>query len=105
MKYLDQIEIISNNYEKFGVPKGTKGTIITAEIRNLCFECAVDCSVEILPIKIYDLKVIKSSNLLDDAILDALPQNNPHWWCKVEDGFILNLLGKKKNKIAYKFNS
>lgn len=38
-------------------------------------------------------------------ILDELPKNNPKWWCKVEDGFIVNLLGEKKNKIAYDYNS
>ena len=54
MKYLDEIEVTSNNYEKAGIPKGTKGTIIMPEIRNLSFECELNCLVEIHPIKICD---------------------------------------------------
>ena len=42
---------------------------------------------------------------LYEFILNDLPQNNPKWWCKVEDGYILNLLGEKKNKEPYKYHS
>lgn len=31
--------------------------------------------------------------------------NNPKWWCKVEDGYIMNLLGEKKNKISFAYDS
>lgn len=105
MKYLDEIEIISNNYEKAGIPKGTRGTIIMPEIRDLSFECELNCLVEIHPIKICDMKVTKVSNISDKIILNALPSNNPKWWCKVEDGFVKNLLGEKKNQIPFEYES
>ena len=54
---------------------------------------------------IKDLELIEEGIATDEMILDALPQNNPRWWCKVEDGYILNLLGEKKNKEPYKHNS
>ena len=97
MKYLDEIEIISNNYEKAGIPKGTRGTIIMPEIRDLSFECELNCLV--------DMKVTKVSNISDKIILNALPSNNPKWWCKVEDGFVKNLLGEKKNQIPFEYES
>lgn len=105
MKYLDEIEVITDNYEKFGIPKGAKGTIIMPEIRNQCFECELDCSVEIFPIKIKDLKVISESQIEDSIILNDLPTNEPKWWCKVEDGYIINLLGERKNKEQYNYDS
>ena len=47
----------------------------------------------------------KSTSVTDDDILEDLPQHDTRWWCKVEDGYILNLLGEKKNKEPYKYNS
>jgi len=35
----------------------------------------------------------------------SFPEKHKHQWCKVEEGFILNLEGKKKNTIAYDYNS
>ena len=59
-----------------------------------------------LPIKIEDLELVrKNPDISDESILDSLPANNPAWWCKVEDGYILNLLGNKKNKIPYDYDS
>ena len=52
-----------------------------------------------------DLKVVRSSDLNDEDILKDLPGHNPEWWCKVEDGYILNLKGERKNKIPYDYNS
>jgi len=37
--------------------------------------------------------------------LEDLPGNDPNWWCKVEDGYITNLKGERKNKIPYDYNS
>ncbi len=110
MKYLDRVKIISNEYEKFGIYYGDEGHILSAEIRDGKFEFfredpitfADDINAEI---KIEHLKLVKSSDITDNEILNALAGNNPNWWCKVEDGYILNLNGKKKNKIAYKYDS
>lgn len=56
-------------------------------------------------VKIEDLEEIEASKLTDAQILKNLPKKNPKWWCKVEDGYILNLLGERKNKIPYDYNS
>ena len=68
-------------------------------IRNNSFE------VEVLNMKEVETFVFGIEELTDDDILEDLPQNAPRWWCKVEDGYILNLLGEKKNKEPYKYNS
>ena len=52
-----------------------------------------------------DLEVVKSSDVGDEDILRDLLGHNPAWWCKVENGYILNLKREKKNKIPYEFNS
>ena len=45
-------------------------------------------------------------NLISNYFMTAdLPLNNPKCWCKVENGYILNLLGEKKNSIPYDYNS
>ena len=41
----------------------------------------------------------------DEMIYEELPSQDKRWWCKVEDGYIINLLGEKKNKEPYKYNS
>ena len=107
MKYLDSIKVITNKYEKEGIKKGTVGTIILPEIRNKCFECEIfDVSEhEIFLFKPNEIEVIKNSNITDIEILEVLPKNDPHWWCKVEDGYIKNLLGEKKNKIPFDYDS
>ena len=108
MKYLDEIEIITDKYEKEGIPKGTRGVIISSEIRGKDFLCElsnVSSYNELSSICIEDMVVIKEFNVDDKMILDDLPLNDPHWWCKVEDGYILNLLGERKNKIPYDYDS
>ena len=108
MKYLDSIIITTNKYEDIGITKGTKGAIILSAIRNNTFECElfnVPSKYKIWPINICDMIVEKSSNITDKQILEDLPKHDPHWWCKVENGFILNLLGEKKNKVAYNYNT
>ena len=108
MKYLDGIEITSDKYEKIGIPKGTRGAIVIPEIRGNTFECElfdVDEEVELHEIHVADMIVTRESTLTDAEIQEELPKQNPRWWCKVENGFIMNLLGEKKNKIPYDYNS
>ena len=38
-------------------------------------------------------------------LLKSLPEKYPNWWCKVEDGYIVNLEGDKLNKVPYDYNS
>ena len=111
MKWLDQVKVTvsKEKYEKEGVFKGTIGTIIFAWLRDNKFEVVFsnpDGSdyAEIL-IDVEDLELFKDNELSDEAILRDLPNHDPHWWCKVEDGYILNLLGERKNKIPYDFKS
>ena len=109
MKWLDEVRVLSDKYESEGVKKGDIGTIIFAWIRNLKYEVVFSDSdgrdyAEIL-IHVQDLEVVQSSDINDEDILEDLPAQNPAWWCKVEDGYILNLKGEKKNKIPYDYNS
>lgn len=126
MKFLDEVEVLVDRkeYNDNGIYKGMIGTIIDAEIRGNCFNIIfIDERVKehdfmiveenfltlkddiIYPIKVKDLKLVKENNCTDDKILEAIPLQNKHWWCKVENGYIINLLGEKKNKIPYDYNS
>lgn len=126
MKYLDKVKLLIDreNYSINGLKKGDIGRIIAAEIRDdellvcfidpLFFDKSVVWTDEtiyqtrddiITTIKIEDLEVIEESDLTDEDILKSLPSKDKRWWCKVENGFILNLLGEKKNKIPYNYNS
>ena len=51
------------------------------------------------------MKVLEESDYTDEELLEELPTPDPHWWCKVEDGYIINLLGERKNKIPYDYDS
>lgn len=111
MKYLDKVKLLIDRkeYNDEGVYKDAIGTIIEAEIRDNCFLVAFPAKEEwadiVITIEIKDLEFISSRNLSDEMILEALPKNNPDWWCKVEDGYILNLKGERKNKIPYDYDS
>lgn len=126
MKFLDDVKVIVDRkeYSEEGVHKGMIGTIIDAEIRFDCFHVAfIDERVQdkefmsieeniykleddiLCPIKIKDLKLIKDNKCSDEWILDAIPLHNKDWWCKVEDGYITNLKGERKNKIPYDYDS
>ncbi len=128
MKIYDDVRVIKDReeYAKEGVYKGMVGRIILAEIRSNKFmvnfideafalhkdepewfeehydELKDDINI---PIKIKDLELIKENWSTDDSILNELPANNPAWWCKVEGGYIMNLLGEKKNKVPYDYDS
>ena len=109
MKYLDSIVVTTNKYAQLGIKKGTKGAIVMPEIRNNTFECELfEVDEELYPIlsvNVSDLDVIQPSDITDKDILEDLPNQDPHWWCKVEDGYIMNLLGERKNKIPYDYDS
>lgn len=49
--------------------------------------------------------MVQECDATDEDIIEMIPLNNPEWWCKVEDGYIINLKGDRKNKIPYKYNS
>ena len=128
MKIYDDVMVINDKeeYKKDGVIKGMVGYISMPEIRDESFMvCFIDENFKkhendpswfdkhyheikddiFAVIKICDLKLIKDNRASDKMILDELPKHNPKWWCKVEDGYIMNLLGEKKNKIPYDYNS
>lgn len=125
MKFLDRVKVICDNkeYNKVGIFKNMEGTIIDAEIRDNCFNVVfIDERVKdkdfmskesnflslkddiLHPIKLYDLEVVEDNNCSDATILDSLPKNNPLWWCKVENGYIINLKGERKNKTPYDYD-
>ena len=128
MKLYDDVKVINDNeqYQKEGVYKGMIGYIVMAEIRSDCFYiCFIDENFEkhrddydwfrihiheikddiFCEIKIADLELVKDGGTTDEEILEELPKNDPRWWCKVENGYIMNLLGDKKNKIPYDYYS
>lgn len=109
MKWLDEVKVLTDKYRSEGVKKGAVGTIILSEIRSDKYEVVFSdkdgrdyAEIEIF---VGDLEVIKSSLVSDKDILEDLPGHDPAWWCKVEDGYILNLKGERKNKIPYDYNS
>lgn len=111
MKWLDTVRVTvsKEKYEKKGVFKGAIGTIILSEIRYNEFEVVFSNpdgkDYAEIEIDVSDLELVKDNKLSDESILEDLPKQNPRWWCKVEDGYILNLLGEKKNKIPYDYDS
>ncbi len=114
MKYMDKVRVIVSKpvYEREGISKGIEGIIIVPEIRNNKFliefftwdgEVADETTI---PIYVGDLELVEEDTLwTDEDIFRDLPSPDPHWWCKVEDGFIKNLLGECKNKIPYEYES
>lgn len=109
MKWLDEVKVLTDKYEREGVKKGAIGTIIMSEIRYNQYEVVFSDKdgkdYAMIEIFVGDLEVVKSSNMTDEDILEDLPGHNPNWWCKVEDGYILNLKGERKNKVPYDYNS
>ncbi len=109
MKWLDEVKVLTDKYESEGVKKGDVGTIIMSELRSNKYEVVFSNEYgrdyAMSEIFVGDLEVVRSSDISDEDILEDLPARNPEWWCKVEDGYILNLKGKRKNKIPYDYNS
>ena len=112
MKYFDKVKLLvdKGNYLKDNVHKGEIGTIWLPEIRDNFFYIAFETDdswnvYKYCLIKIEDLELVEDKKCPDEIILEELPKNDPRWWCKVEDGFIINLNGDKKNKIQYDYDS
>ena len=126
MKYLDRVKLIRDrkSYEANNVFKGMVGTIVDAEIRDRCFHVAfIDERVKdaefmsneenilkltddiFCVIKIEDLELVEDMKAPDEWILDSIPKHNKNWFCKVEDGYIVNLQGERLNKVPYDYNS
>lgn len=129
MKFLDKVKVVNlkKSYEKENIKLNEVGVIWEAEIRDNSFYVMFDNNSDekfynnfdekfdnekkdksffkYCIINIEDLELVEEGLADDNTILDALPQNNPNWWCKVEDGYILNLLGERKNKEPYKYNT
>lgn len=123
MKLLDEVRVINNNYVDKGILQGMVGTIIEADIRwNSFYVCFQDQRVYdkefmkiqgnifklnkdiCLGVKISDMEVVKESNIDNNEIYNNLPENHKDCWCKVEDGFIVNLKGEKKNIKPYHYS-
>ena len=100
------------------------GTIIDADIRwNRLYVCFQDQRVYdknfmadkenifklkddiCCAIKIDDLELVKNNMCSDEIIKESLPEKHKDYWCKVENGYIINPKGEKKNKIAYNYES
>ena len=82
------------------------GEITCPYIQDNCFYVHFNMPKNIWAwINVSDLVVVEDGEEDDDFILSQLPNKNPAIWCKVEGGYILNLLDEKKNKIAYDYNS
>ena len=124
MRMLDDVIVINDKYENEGVKKGMRGTILDADIRwnSFCVNfqdqrvydrefMSVENNIFKLEddiytaIKIEDLELFKEGGMTDEGLYRNLPENHKDWWCKVENGFIMNLEGKKKNKIPYDYDS
>ncbi len=120
MKLFDKVRILANSpeYAKEDVYQGMIGTIIDAEIQFRAFQVIFTDSTpaneenwqylkdDILCfINIKDLEVVEESHCTDEYLLENLPKQNPKWFCKVENGYITNLLGEKLNKIPYDYDS
>jgi len=112
MKYMDKVKVITqkDKYKKNNISIGEIGTIINAEIRDNDFYVVFDNNNEFdwykyCEINVGDLELVEDGKYTDQQILQDLPRQNPAWWCKVENGYIKNLLGDKKNKIPYDYNS
>ncbi|MEG1536459.1 MAG: hypothetical protein RR416_05780 [Clostridia bacterium] len=109
MRYLDAVRVVTDKYEKYGIKKGDIGDILCAEIRDLTFcvffEDENGETDDGTPIFVGDLELVEDRKIRRESILKDLPNSNIKWWCIVEDGYIKNLLGEKKNKIPYDYNS
>ena len=112
MKYNDKVRVLVDRpeYVTNDVHKGEEGWINMPEIRDGTFYVIFDThdeydSVKFCIIAVGDLEVVEESDISDEKLLSYLCNQDPRWWCKVEDGYILNLKGERKNKIPYKYDS
>lgn len=110
MKYLDRVRVISDDYEDCGIKRGDEGHILSSEIRRGTFNfyredpLTGEDSIS-APIKIKDLELVSDYHASDETLLEDLPGHDPAWPCKVENGYIVDLLGNRFNKIPYDYDS
>ena len=109
MQWLDAVRVTTDKYESEGVKKGDIGVIILPEIRANTYEVVFSdkdgrdyAQIEIF---VGDLELAtRNEDITDESILEDLPGHDPNWWCKVEDGYILNLKGEQKqNPLRLRF--
>lgn len=116
MKYLDEVRLVvdKEKYSKLGIKKGWTGTIIESYISFLgtktgCFDIAFHPPGTwediLVSASISDIELVKESEISDTEILEDLPNNDPTRYCKVVDGYIVNLRGERLNKIPYNYTS
>lgn len=120
MKLFDEVRVKNNKYSKYNVFKGMVGTIIDAGIMFRAFQvCFVDERTKkegfdyendkwediVEYIEIADLEIVNESDVTDEYILENLPNQNPICFCKVVDGYIVNLKGDKLNKVPFDYSS
>ncbi|MBQ8431041.1 MAG: hypothetical protein IJX26_03800 [Clostridia bacterium] len=108
MKYFDIVKVVvdKKEYRDLEIYEEMCGEITCPEIQDNCFLVHFTIPKNLWAwINVADLIVVEDGEESDDVILNQLPNKNPVTWCKVEDGYIINLLGEKKNKIAYDYNS
>ena len=115
MKYYDYVKVLKDReeYAKNNVHAGEIGIIWHPEIRYNTFYVMFETGDEYdwyqyCAIRVEDLEFVQEPDFItvtDEFLLKELPKQDPRWWCKVEDGYILNLKGERKNKIPYKYDS
>lgn len=112
MQLYDKVKVIKNKkeYNNNNVFAGESGIIWEPEIIDNTFYVMFNNNSDeefykFCNINIEDLEFVEKGFGDDETILQELRGNNPKWWCKVENGFIVNLLGENKNKKPYDYNS
>ena len=116
IKLYDRVKLIvdKTKYQKEGVKKGDVGTIIQeclmftgskiGSFDVMFFEDSEDDEVYV-SVDVCDLEVVSESAITDENLLEGLPMHDPSRYCKVVDGYIMNLKGEKLIKIPYKYDS
>lgn len=116
MKLFDKVRLISDKkkYEIDGVKKGDIGTIIQETIDfigskvgyfDVVFFPESPNKDVYVSVDVCDLEMVEESAITDEDLLECMTQHDPTRWCKVVDGYIMNLKGEKLNKIPYKYDS
>ena len=112
MKIYDIVRVKANKdyLVKQGIYAGREGKIIEPEIVRGAFRVFfIDTTCKepdiFADVLIEDLDLLEAGFASDEIILEELQARSSEKWCKVENGYIVNLLGEKKNKKAYRYDS
>ncbi len=108
MKYFDMVRVVADKkeYRDMEVYENMVGEIVCPDIQDNSFYVHFTLPKNIWAwVNVADLVVVEDGEESNDYILSQLPNQNPSIWCKVEEGYIINLLNEKKNKIAYDYGS